>query len=218
MTDDAALRALRGKYRAMEERVAERLTPARWRHVEGVIETAVRLARRWGADVEKAYLAAVLHDVAKDCSTNRLLKATLDFGIVLSKLDEAATPLLHAPVGAAVARAEFGIVDPDVIAAIRYHTTGRAGMSLLEKIVYLADYVEPGRSFPGVEAVRALVEEDLDKALLLALSQGIAHLVAQGALIAPESIEARNELLLQALGPGAGPESSARGGVPDVHP
>lgn len=192
------LNALRARYASLEARAAACLSPKRWRHVEGVIVTAVRLALRWGVDAEKAYLAAALHDVAREMPRNRLLKATLDFGIVLSELEEQVTPLLHAPVGAAMARREFGIDDPDVLAAIRYHTTGRVGMSPLEKIIFLADYVEPGRSFPGVEKVRSLVWQDLDEALLVALSQSIVHLVGQGAPIAVDAVEARNHLLMQA--------------------
>lgn len=190
------IQSLRKEFAAIEEEVAARLSPERFGHCRRVAQVAVEMAPQWGCDVQKAYLAGLLHDVAKEMSRNSLLKATLDFGIVLTEVEQATTALIHAPVGAEQARVEFGITDPDILAAIRYHTTGRAGMSLLEKIVFLADYIEPARTFPGVDDVRHAAQRSLDEAVVLALTQGMGRLLERGRCIAVEAVEARNWLLL----------------------
>lgn len=191
----ADARPARFEATAIEGEVQRRLSPERFRHVLGVVGTSLELAGRYGVDPEKARIAALLHDVAKEYSRERLLKAALDFGIVLSELELRATALIHAPVGAEMARREFGVDDPDILAAIRYHTTGRAGMSPLEKVVFLADYIEPGRSFPGVDEVRNAALASLDEAVLLALDQSLVYLITRGRLIHPDALAARNELL-----------------------
>lgn len=194
------LERLRERFQSIAQGVEQRLTSARWQHTERVAATAVRLAERWGVDLEKAYLAGLLHDVAKDLSKKSLLNATTEFGIVLSALERVTTALIHAPVGAELARTQFHIDDPDILAAIRYHTTGRAGMSPLEKVLFVADYIEPGRSFPGVEVVRTLAVTDLDGAVLRALAQSISHLVEKDRPIAIEAVEARNHMLMDNSG------------------
>jgi len=183
----------------IEAEVKRRLSPERFRHTQGVVETACSLAERHGADREKALIAALLHDIAKEYPRDRLLKECLDFGIVLSDIERREVALIHAPLGAAIAEREFDVTDPDILAAIRYHTTGREGMSLLERIVFLADYIEPNRSFPGLDAVRALAWTSLDKAVVLALDQGLVYLVERGKLIHPDAILARNDLLMRLL-------------------
>ncbi len=180
---------------AVEAQVRRRLSPGRFGHVLGVVDTILELADRYGVDRRKAKLAALLHDVAKEYSRERLLKEAFDFGIVLTEIEQLTTALIHAPVGAEVARREFGVDDPDVLAAIRYHTTGRAGMSPLEKLLFLADYIEPGRDFPGVDEVRKAARSSLDEAVLLALDQTLVYLVSRGRLIHPDALHARNELL-----------------------
>ncbi len=190
------LERLRERFGELGQEVARRLTPKRWAHTQRVAETAVQLAMHWGADTAKAYLAGLLHDVAKDLSRKSLLNTALDFGIVLTAFETATPALIHAPVGAEVARREFGIEDPEIIAAIRYHTTARANMSLLEKLIFLADYIEPERSFPGVDTVRVLARQDVDKAMLLALTQSIEYLLQRDRPIAVEAVEARNYILM----------------------
>lgn len=182
-------------FHQVERELEARLDAPRFRHTLGVVECAAHLARRYGADETKARAAALLHDIAKGYDKNRLLKEAKDFGIVLSDIERRVFALVHAPVGAEVARREFGVDDPDILAAIRYHTTGRAGMSLLERVVFLADYIEPGRNHPGVERVRLTAQGDLDRAVLLALDQTIVYLVERGVLIDPNALAARNELL-----------------------
>lgn len=188
-------------FHRVEAEVKKRLNAPRFQHTLGVVESALKLANVYGADPDKARAAALLHDVAKEYDTERLLKAAFEFDIVLSDIERRMPALIHAPVGAQVARREFGVDDPDILAAIRYHTTGRAGMSLLERVVFLADYIEPGRVHPGVDPVREAAEYDLDQAVLLALDQTILYLVGRGEPIAPDAVAARNDLLTRGISP-----------------
>lgn len=169
----------------------------RWQHTLGVVETAERLARLYGEDVEKARIAALLHDCAKELPKNHLLKSIEELGIVMDEIEVANEALWHAPAGAALARSEFGIQDEEILSAIRYHTIGRANMSGLEKIVYIADMIEPHRQFPGVEQIRELVESDLDKGCLAAFDASISYIIKKGYLLHLGTCEARNSLLLK---------------------
>lgn len=181
---------------AVQLEVERRLSPERFRHTLGVAETARSLAGRYGVDEGKAYIAGLLHDIAKEYPRNRLLKEALDFGIVLSDIERRRPVLIHGLLGAEIAEREFDVTDLDVLAAIRFHTTGREGMSLLERVVFLADYIEPGRTFPGVEAVRAEARTSLDGAVVMTLSQTIMYLVERGRFIHPYAVAARNHLLM----------------------
>ena len=162
-------------------------------HVLGTEQEAVRLAVRYGADVEKARRAALLHDCTKRLSKKEHLELCRQYGIPLDDVERKAGSLLHAKTGAEEARRVFG-VDDEIYGAIRYHTTGMAHMSLLEKIIYLADYIEPSRDFPGVEKLRKACYEDLDKGLLKGLEMTIGKLEAEGGPIHHAAIEARDAL------------------------
>lgn len=179
------------------ERVKRMLQPERWQHTLRVVETAERLAKLHGVDVEKARIAALLHDCAKELPKNHLLKSIEELGIVMDEIEMANEALWHAPAGAALAYREFGVRDEEIFSAIRYHTTGRAGMSCLEKIIYVADMIEPHRQFPGVERIRELVQEDLDKGCLAAFDASISYVIKKGYLLHLGTCEARNRLLLQ---------------------
>lgn len=176
--------------------VRDRLPKKRWEHVQGVMETAVILAERFGADSVKADLAAIVHDVAKYWPILHLEQAVIEHHIQgdLLSYDR---QLLHAHVGAYVAEAEYGIFDPEILDAIRYHTSGREHMTILDKVVCLADYMEPGRDFPGVERIRYLAETSLDQALIAGFDSTITHLIAKGKSIYPLTIIARNSLIEQ---------------------
>ena len=156
---------------------------------------AGELAKRYGAPVEKAQLAGLLHDCGKSQSKNILLNRVLEFGIVMDEVERCETGLLHGPVSAKLAQEMFGVEDEDILAAIYYHTTGRAHMSLLEKIIYLADYLEPQRSFPGVDELRELAKEDLAAALVQAMDLTLIRVIERGLLIHPRTVAARNWLL-----------------------
>ncbi|MBC8535704.1 bis(5'-nucleosyl)-tetraphosphatase (symmetrical) YqeK [Feifania hominis] len=171
------------------------LSEKRFRHSLSVRDEAVRLARRYGADEQKAEIAGLYHDVTKDMGPAEQLKMCDEFGIMLNAVERSSYKLLHALTGACYTRERLGVDDEEIFGAIYYHTTGRADMTLLEKIIYMADYVEPLRDFDGVEPVRAIVYEDLDRALLLALDNSFFELLGKHAQIHPNTLEARNFLL-----------------------
>ena len=174
--------------------VSAQMPEKRWKHTLGVMETSVKLSKRYGADPQRAELAAILHDVAKYWPAERQRAVIADNGLT-PELLEYDVQLWHAEVGAFVAETEFGIGDAGVLDAIRYHTSGRPGMSLLEKVVCLADYTEPGRDFKGVDEMRKLAETSLDEALLAGLDGTIIHLVKKQKKVFPLTLSARNDLI-----------------------
>ena len=162
-------------------------------HVLGTEQEAIRLAERYGADVEKARVAALLHDCTKKLDMPTQLALCGQYGIALDELEQKALKLLHSKTGAAIARDVFG-VDDEIYSAIWYHTTGHADMTKLEKIIYLADYIEPSRVFPGVDTLRKVCYEDLDKGLLLGLEMTIEEMTAMGNPVHRATVEARDWL------------------------
>ena len=143
--------------------IEERLSDKRKTHTYGVMDTAEKLAVRYGADVEKTRLAALCHDLYRSTPQKELNELVKAKGLSKKYIDN--KDLSHGRLAACTMEDKFGISDEEVLNAVRYHTTGRAGMCLLEKIIYLADAIEPGRNYPGIEEQRALAFEDLDKAL-----------------------------------------------------
>lgn len=169
----------------------EDLDQSRLEHTLRVVEEAKRLARRYDVDIQKATTAALLHDCGKLKDNNNLLKLADDFDIMMTDNKD----LIHAPLGAALAQHKYKIEDEDILNAIKYHTTGRKDMSHLEKIIYIADYIEPNRKFIGVERVRRLAFQDLDESICLAMDQTIVFLVKSNRIISLDTIEARNQLV-----------------------
>ncbi|HSP23077.1 MAG TPA: bis(5'-nucleosyl)-tetraphosphatase (symmetrical) YqeK [Planococcus sp. (in: firmicutes)] len=173
---------------AMLQKVKKRLPESRYNHVLGVLGTAVELAKRFDVPEEKAQVAAILHDVAK-FSDRQWMQSV----IISQKMDQLLldyhAELWHAPVGAYVASYEFGVEDEDVLNAIRYHTTGRAGMSDLEKIIYIADMVEPNRKFTGVDELRQLKEQGLDVMMEACIKHSIEFLVSKNQPVFPDSLK-----------------------------
>ena len=174
------------------------LKPKRMPHVLGTEQEAVRLAERYGADVTKARIAALLHDCTKKLDMDEQLALCGHYGIELDALEQKALKLLHSKTGAAIAREVFG-VDNDVYSAILYHTTGKPDMTLLEKIIYLADYIEPTRDFPGVETLRKTVYEDLDRGLLMGLTMTIDEMEEMGSPVHHMTRDARDYLLKRGI-------------------
>ncbi len=167
------------------------LTPKRFRHTQGVAKEAVRLAERYGADTDKAYLAGLLHDCAKCYTDEEKLAMCRQYNVPLDDVLYAQPDLAHSFLGAALAKAVYGVKDEDIINAIAYHTTGRENMSLLEKIIYIADYIEPNREpFKGLEEIRELAYKDIDKAVEYSLKNTIDHNVNKKRMIHPLSITA----------------------------
>ena len=173
----------------LERVVTGLLNPSRVRHVLGCRDTAVELAKRWGADETDAARAGMLHDVTKALDGPLQLTLCAEYGTILTDFGKKYPKTLHALTGALVAERVFA-ENRAVVNAIRHHTTGKANMSLLEKIIYVADYMEPNRDFPGVEDLRRLAFSDLDAALKLGLEMTLEHLKRQGAEVSPESREA----------------------------
>ena len=160
-------------------------------HVQGAEEEAARLARRWGADEAHARRAAILHDCTKYLDMDGQLQLCAKYGIVLDDLERQAVKLLHAKTGACVARDVYG-VSGDIYDAIFWHTTGKADMALLEKILYIADYMEPTRDFPGVERLRELAYQDLDAAVCLGCEMSIQEMEERGLPVHPNTVKARD--------------------------
>jgi nicotinate-nucleotide adenylyltransferase len=165
----------------------------RMAHVLGTEQEAIRLAERYGADVRKARIAALLHDCTKKLDMDEQKALCKKYGIELDALENKALKLLHAKTGAEIARDVFG-ADDEIYGAIKWHTTGRADMTTLEKIIYLADYIEPNRDFPNVGRLRKAVWEDLDKGLLMGLEMTVEEMKERGNEVHKKTIEARDFL------------------------
>lgn len=163
-------------------------------HIRGTEETAVELALRWGADPEKMRRAAILHDCTKYLSLEEHLAICDRYGIELDEMERGSEKLLHSKSGAALAKYIFG-QDDEIFSAILYHTTGRADMSLAEKILYLADYMEPCRDFPEVEEMRKLAYEDLDRAVLMGVRLSIQEMMERNRIVHPNTLGAEKTLL-----------------------
>lgn len=165
----------------------------RIRHILGTEQEAVSLARHWGANVLQARRAAILHDCTKYWSKEEHIRCCARYGVELDPLEQEAEKLLHSKTGACMAKYVFGEPD-EVFSAIFYHTTGRADMTLLEKILYMADYMEPNRDFDGVETLRRLAYENLDAAVLLGCEMSIADMEERGYVVHQNTIRARDWL------------------------
>lgn len=156
----------------------------RYEHTLSVAYTAANLAACHGEDIDQALVAGLLHDCAKCLSDKRLLSICEKQKLPVSPQEEKKPSLLHAKVGSYLAREEYHIADPDILNAIHNHTTGRPGMSLLEKIIFVADYMEPGRKqAPRLEQIRKTAFTDLDCAMLMILEDTLVYLQESGSVI-----------------------------------
>jgi predicted HD superfamily hydrolase involved in NAD metabolism len=176
------------------EIVSTKLTEHRYQHTLGVMETAIILAERYSADTKKAEFAAIFHDYAKFRPKEEMKKIIINEGMD-SALLEYSSELWHAPVGAFLVKNEVGIEDTDILLAIKSHTSGRVGMTLLEKVIFLADYIEPGRSFPGVDEVREMAKQNLDSAVIQSLVNTVQFLMNRHQKVFPETLDTYNCLV-----------------------
>ncbi len=175
----------------MIEKLKTLLTDHRYTHSLGVTETAVKMAEVFSADKEKAEIAALLHDCAKQIPHNEQLKLCKEYNIPLDEVKEKELGLLHAELGAYLAEHEFGVTDSEILDAIRYHTLGRENMTDLEKILYLSDIIEPNRKyFEGIDELRSLCFQNLDRALLFGFGLTISHTNRNGHILHNQTIEA----------------------------
>lgn len=183
---------------AMKKELAGRLKESRFRHSLGVAETAVFLARRFGVDAEKAAAAGLLHDCAREFPEEAMIDEAVKRKIPIGSVERAMPLLLHAYIGARRVREIYQVDDPAVEQAIWRHTVGGPAMTDLDKIIWFADMIEPGRNYPEVEMLRGLSRTaELDDMVLEGLSQSIKFVVEKGHLIHPDTVLARNELLLK---------------------
>lgn len=176
----------------------ENLKEKRYEHVLGVVETAKKLAKLNGVSEEKAEIAALAHDVAKNLSKDRMKEIIVDNNIELSDIEENNPNLWHSIIAPIEARERLGIEDEEILDAIRWHTTGKVKMSVLTKIIYIADMIEPGRDFNGVDTLRKTTFEDLDKGVYEGLNGSIKVLLEKNLLIDENTIKARNYFLFDA--------------------
>ncbi len=173
----------------LREQAYALLDPKRIAHVVGCESEAVMLAKTWGEDPDKAATAGILHDITKRFRGKEQLQLCREYGIVIDEEQARSPDVLHALTGAHLARERFH-VDEEIYSAIRWHTTGKPDMTRLEKILYLADFIEPTRDFPGLDELRALAYRDLNAAMALALSLCLGNLRRNGQEIVPDTLEA----------------------------
>lgn len=174
-------------------KLSQALDENRFKHSLGVCEESVRMAQLFGADTDKAYAAGLLHDCAKCLQRSEQIRLCEEY--ITDEMTKKCPPVIHAPLGAVIAQTEYGITDMDILNAIRYHTVARSGMSLLEKIVYVADMTEPNRDFFGVEVLRELSKKNIDEAFREAVKQSLIHNLRCGNFIHPNTLEAWNDII-----------------------
>ena len=182
----------------MRKGILSRLHGYRYEHTLGCERAARLLAERFGGDVEKAGFAAILHDITKHLSPQEQLILCAKYGIIPCNVEKSEPKMLHGKTAAAIARVEYGAPE-DVCEAIACHTTGKHGMTLLDKILYLADYIEETRDFPRVEKARELARLSLDRALLYCYDQTLTELIARGKLIHSDTIGAYNDMIYHGI-------------------
>lgn len=184
----------------IEQQVKELTKESRFIHSKGVSKTAVSLAKHYGADPEKASLAGLMHDAVKNLPTEEMMRLCDKLGCKLDIVTQNEPKLIHAPLGAYYARNVFGVCDSEIFDAIYYHTTAKADMPLLTKIIYIADIIEPSRNFDGVDKLRKLAFENIDLAILKAIDFTICRIVGSGRMLHGETVNARNYLIRKGVG------------------
>lgn len=167
----------------------------RYIHSLNVMEMSAKLAERYGVNTEKARLARILHDCGKNYKDERAKEYIRDIGYIPDEIELAQPKLLHGIIGEHIAKYEYEVTDKDVLSAIRWHTTGKAGMTLLEKIIYVADYIEPLRDFEGIEEMRKAAFQNLDKCIVLCADSTIRFILKKGLLLHEKTVETRNHSL-----------------------
>ena len=192
-TGDNAPMGDKKKYSEYKELIKQKLSKKRYTHSVNVADAAVKLAKRYGADADKACIAGLLHDVCKELPTDEQLALVNQCELDVSEVELSAPPLFHAVAGAVYVKQELGIDDPEIIRAIRYHTVACGNMDKLSKIIYIADLISDERDYKDVKKMRKYAEQGLDKAMLEALKFSITDSVAKGNTIPVCTLEAYND-------------------------
>ena len=181
------------------EIIRKRLNEKRFIHSLNVAECAKKLADIYGGNKEKSFTAGLLHDIMKNADKSEQLQIINEGKIILTEEEKDNPKLWHAIAGAEYMRNKLNVRDEEIIDAVRYHTTGKKNMSLLAKIIYIADYISDDRDYPGIEEIRAAAYESLEKAMMIGLEFSIKEIVGRKQIIHPDSIDAYNELILKKL-------------------
>lgn len=179
----------------MKQLLEQALAPKRYKHSMNVYKTALEMAESYKLPQEKIAVAALLHDCGREVPTKESVAKAESLKIAVDDIERHQPILLHAKLGVYYAKQKYGVTDGEILDGILYHTTGMAKMSVLAKIVFLADMIEPGRDFPGVDDLRKLAFKNLDKAMLKAYSNTMLYLIEGGQLIHPHCIDGYNELI-----------------------
>jgi nicotinate-nucleotide adenylyltransferase len=178
-------------YKTMQDKLQSSLSMKRYIHTMGVVEEAIKLSNIYGVDQDKAKIAALLHDCAKDYPDDMKRRLCKEFHVEIDDIMKSQIDLVHSFLGAKVAKREYNVSDYEILEAIRYHTTGKASMSMLEKIVFIADYIEPNRKeFDGLKEIRILAYTNIDLAVKKALEYTIAYTEQRGRILHPLTLEA----------------------------
>lgn len=182
------------------EEIKKRLNPDRLYHSLNVADEAKKLAKHYGADEQKAFTAGLLHDILKNTPDSELLQYFERNGIMLTETERAGRKTWHAMAGADFLRRELHVTDEDILSAVRWHTTGKAGMTLLDKVLFIADFISADRDYPGVERMREKAYVSLEDAMLEGLQFTINELVENAWPVHEDSIRAYNELVINRKG------------------
>ena len=181
----------------MRRLLQSRLKKSRFAHSIGVADTAVKLAKRFNVNTEKAYIAGLLHDCAREFENYQLTDEAIKRGIEIGEVERSMPLLLHSYIGAIMIKEVYGVDDSEISQSIWRHTVGGRNMTALDKIIYFADMIEPHRDYPGVDHLRQLSETtSLDEMMLEGLSESIIFVVQKNSLIHPNTVITRNEILL----------------------
>ncbi len=175
------------------EEIKKKLSEYRFYHSLNVADEAKRLALKYGADAEKAFTAGLVHDIMKDTPKPEQLKMFEKYGVKLTPVETVSPKIWHAVCGELFLRNEMNVTDGEILRAVRYHTTARADMSLLEKVLYVADYTSIERDYDDVDVMREKADRDLDEAILYGLQYTIDEMVKEGRPVHPDSLDAYNE-------------------------
>lgn len=180
----------------MDEYLSNNLKKSRYEHSVSVMNTAVKLAEKYNENTFKAQTAGLIHDCAKNLSDEKILDILKKHGYTIDDVCRSYPQIMHGAAGSIIAEEIMGVHDKDILSAVKYHTTGKSNMSTLEKIIYIADYVEPLRNFDGVDEIRKEVQVSLDGALIKAFDRTIEYVVESGKPLHIDTVEGRNYLII----------------------
>ena len=188
------------KLEEMRDLLEKSIAGKRFKHSVAVYETALAMAKSHKLSkelTEKIAVSALLHDCGREVPTKESAAKAQGLGVAITEIERQQPILLHAKLGVYFAKTKYGVEDEEILDGISYHTTGKANMSVLAMVVFLADMIEPARDFPGVEELRKLAHKDLEAAMLQAYCNTIKYLIKEGQLIHPDCIEGYNQLMLK---------------------